>query len=113
MGLRLRIALLMCAAAAAVYTGAEAYRSIQPAKENIIPEEIYARYMAKADTAQFFLRDSGEYVAVYRKERDKDPMTVTNIELSCLRSVDRAMIEAGLPVADHWELLQLLEDLGS
>lgn len=113
MGLRLKIALLMCAVAAAVYTGVEAFRSMQPAEKNIIPEEIYARYVARADTAQFFLKDKGDYVAVYRRERDKDPVTITNIELACLRNVDRAMVEAGIPVADRWELLQLLEDLGS
>ena len=113
MGLRLKIALLMCAAAAAVYTGTEAYRSLQPARESLIPEEIYASYTARADTAQYFLRNDEGYVAVYQKERDKKPVSVTDIELDCLRGADRAMIEEGLPVSDRWELLQLLEDLGS
>ena len=113
MGIRLRIALLMCAVAAAVYTGVEAYRSIKPVERSIIPEEIYAHFAAKAETAQFFLKNSEGYVAVYEKERDRDPMAVTDIELGCLRNVDKAMIEAGLPVSDRWELLQLLEDLGS
>ena len=113
MGFRLRIALLMCAVAAAVYTGVEAYRSLKPEEHSIIPEEIYAHYAAKAETAQFFLRNSEGYVAVFEKARDKAPMAVTDIELGCLRSADKAMIEAGLPVSDRWELLQLLEDLGS
>ena len=113
MGLRLRIALLMCAAAAAVFAGTEAYRSLRPEEKKIIPEEIYARYAAGAENAQFFLKNSDGYIAVYEKERDKKPMVITSIELSCLRSVDKAMIEAGLPVSDRWELLQLLEDLGS
>ena len=113
MGLRLRIALLMCAVAAAIYTGTEAYRTLQPPEKNIIPQEIYALYAARADTAQFILKNSEGYVAVYEKERDRKPMAVTNIELSCLRNVDRAMVEQGIPVADRWELLQLLEDLGS
>lgn len=113
MGMRLRIALLMCAAAAAVYAGAEAYRSLRPPEESAVPEEIYARYEALADTAEYFLRDREGFVAVYEKGHKKTPLAVTDIELASLRKADSAMIEEGLPVADRWELLQLLEDLGS
>lgn len=113
MGLRIRVALLMCAVAAAVYSGAEAWRSLQPAGGSIIPEELSVRYAAAAETAQYYLRDNGGHVAVYQKKRGAEPLAVTDIELDCLRSVDRALVEQGLPVADRWELLQLLEDLGS
>lgn len=113
MGTRLKIALLMGVAAAAVYTGAEAYRTIRPAEEDDLPRELYASYEAKADIAQFFLKDSGGYVAIYDKARGHTPLAVTDIELDCLRKADKAMVRAGLPVADRWELLQLLEDLGS
>lgn len=113
MGLKLRIVLLMCLTAAAVYMGGEAYRSLQPVSRSQIPQEVYARYLAGADMARFYLRGSEGYVAIYEKERDKTPLAVTDIELQCLRSADRAMIESGIPVLDRQELLQLLEDLGS
>ena len=111
--MRLKLALLMCLAAAAVYTGAEAWRSLQPVRENKLPEEVYARFLARADTAEFYLKDQGEYVAVYADARDREPLRVTDIELRCLRRADRAMLEAGIPVLSRQELLLLLEDLGS
>ncbi len=52
-------------------------------------------------------------MAVYAGARDSEPVTVTGIELDCLRSADRAMVEQGIPVTDRKELLLLLEDLGS
>lgn len=113
MGLRLRMALLMGLAAAAVFLGAEAWRGLQPVRKNELPEELYARFAARADTAEFYLRGSGGYVAVFTDARDREPVTVTGIELTGLRSVDRAMVEEGIPVSDRRELLSLLEDLGS
>ncbi len=113
MGTRLKIALLMGVIAAAVYAGTEAYRTLSPAGGGDLPQELYASYAAKSDIAQFFLKDSGGYVAIYDKARGHTPLAVTDIELDCLRRADKAMVQAGLPVADRWELLQLLEDLGS
>ena len=101
MKLRLRMALLMCLMAAAVFTGAEAWRGLRPVRESKLPAELYAPFAAGADTAEFFLRQSGDYVGVFSGQLEE------------LRVVDRAMIEAGLPVADRKELLLLLEDLGS
>ena len=61
----------------------------------------------------FFLRQEGDYVAVYPARRDREALRVTGIELRGLRKVDQAMIREGLPVRSMQELLQLLEDLGS
>ena len=52
-------------------------------------------------------------MAVFERARDREPVSVTGIELKNLREADRAMIEAGIPVISRHELLQLLEDLGS
>ena len=41
MGLRTRIALLLCLAAAAVYTGGEALKRLEPAQTEL-PEGIYS-----------------------------------------------------------------------
>ena len=113
MKLRLRVALLMCLAAAAVFTGAEAFRSLKPQRGGELSPELYAPYASQADSAEFFIRGSGGYVAVFGGRRDKEPVAVTAISLAKLRSVDRAMVERGIPVADRKELLSLLEDFGS
>ena len=52
-------------------------------------------------------------MAVYDGDGYRAPLSVTGIELQCLRGADRAMVEAGIPVTDRRELLLLLEDLGS
>lgn len=113
MRLKLRIALLVLLATAALYTGGEAYRSLKPSRNSLVPEDIYSSFQARAEDAQFFLKSSGGYVAVYEDERYRSPLTVTGIETSCLRGADRAMLEEGIPVSDRRELLLLLEDLGS
>lgn len=113
MKLKMRIALLLCLAAAAMYTGAEALRGLQPERDSLLPQEIYSRFAARAETAEYFLKSSGDYVAVFQRPRDRQPLSVTGIELAQLRGADRAMVEAGIPVGDRRELLLLLEDLGS
>ncbi len=112
MGLKLRIALMTCLVAAAAFTAAEAFRSIVPEK-TAIPEEVYARFRGREEDAEYFLRPCQGYVAVYGSQREKEPVSVTDIELANLRSADRAMVQKGIPVADQRELLSLLEDLGS
>jgi len=112
MGLRLRIALLMCLAAAAAWSAAAAYESLRPPEIYALPEEVYAGYMENEAQARFTIKASGEYVAVYSGSNDRTPF-VTDIELSALRAADRAMLELGIPVRDREELLALLEDLGS
>ncbi len=113
MGLRLRIALLMLLAAAAAFTGAEAWRGLGTPEDRSLPHEIYDSYAARAESALYYLRESGGYVAVYETARSREPLRVTKIELRCLRNADRAMVQAGIPVLSRQELLLLLEDLGS
>lgn len=113
MSLRVKAALLLCLFAGALYSGAEAFRSIQPPANARLPKEIYERFAVRAEAAEYVLKDSGRYVAVYDKAKSREPLSVTGIELRCLREADRAMIEAGIPVISRRELLLLLEDLGS
>ena len=112
MGLRTRIALLLCLAAAAVYTGGEALKRLEPAQTEL-PEEIYSAYAANEKQAEYFLRARDGYVAVYTGKRESELSDVTLIELEGLRTADRAMVERGIPVVSRTELLSLLEDLGS
>ena len=110
---RAKAALLMCLMAGALFSAAEAFRSVQPPATARLPKEIYERFAVRADAAEFLLKDSGRYVAVYEKAKGREPLSVTGIELRCLREADRAMVEAGIPVISRRELLLLLEDLGS
>lgn len=112
MGLKTRIALLLCLAAAAVYTGGEALRSLQPVQSGL-PEEIYAAYAANEKQAEYFLKSHEGYVAVYTGKRESELSDVTQIEVDGLRTADKAMLEKGIPVVSRTELLSLLEDLGS
>ena len=111
-GMRMKMALMLCAVAAALFTGAEAFRSLRPAAAAQIPRDVYALYSSRAGSAAFYLREEGGYVAVFSSRRGGEPLRVTPIELETLRGGDRAMIRAGLPVEDETELLMLLEDFG-
>jgi hypothetical protein len=113
MRLKWKIALLLFLIGTALFTGAEALRSLRQVPDRNFPAEIYARFARNADSAAFFLRRDGAYIAVFPSGRGRDPLEITRIELQGLRRADRAMIEAGLPVSSRQELLQLLEDLGS
>ena len=113
MSLRAKAALLLCLTAGALYSGAEAFRSVQPPVNAQLPKEIYERYAVRAEAAEYVLRGSGNYVAVFERSGSRDPLSVTGIELRCLRKADRAMVEAGIPVISRRELLLLLEDLAS
>lgn len=93
--------------------GSQAIGSVRQAREYSLPEKIYGEFASKADTAQYFVKNSGGYVTVFDDKRFHDPLTVTEIETEFLRKADRAMLEKGIPVANRTELLRLLEDLGS
>ena len=112
MGLKTRAALLLCLAAAAIYTGGEALKHLEPVQTGL-PEEIYAAYAANEKQAEYFLRAHDGYVAVYTGKRESELSDVTQIEVDGLRTADRAMLEKGIPVLSRTELLTLLEDLGS
>ena len=112
MGLKTRIALLLCLAAAAIYTGGEALKSLEPAQTRL-PEEIYASFAANEKQAEYFLKAHDGYVAVYTGKRESELSDMTEIEVNGLRTADKAMLEKGIPVVSRTELLTLLEDLGS
>ena len=113
MGIRGRIAILMLLAAAAAFCGAEAWRSLRLPERADLPHEIYDAYAARAESALYYLRESEGRIAVFESGRSRSPLRVTEIELASLRTADRAMVEAGIPVLSQQELLLLLEDLGS
>lgn len=113
MNLKLRAGVLALLGATAVYAALGAAKSLHPVVRDTLPAEIYARYSAIEESAQFFLKSCDGFVAVYKGAKGRSPETVTAIEVSSLRSADRAMLARGIPVTDREELLALLEDLGS
>lgn len=113
MGIKIRLAMLACLICAAGFSLYGAYSSIMRAAGQTLPEEVYAQFLAYEAEASYYLRPSGAYVGIYQASRSRTPISVTGIELSALRSADRALIEKGIPVADEAALLTLLEDLGS
>ena len=113
MGMRIRVGLLLLLCATAALTGAEALSTIRKSESGVLPEEVYAQFSARADSAEFYLKSEDGYVAVFGGVRDKRPVTVTTIEVAGLRCADAAMLEKGIPVTNTEQLLALLEDLGS
>ncbi len=111
--IKIRIVILCLLLTAALYMGSQAIGSLQSGKQCSLPEEIYGDFAAKADTAQFFVKNNDGFVTVFKDKKFRKILTVTEIETAFLRKTDRAMLETGIPVADRTELLRLLEDLGS
>lgn len=62
---------------------------------------------------RYVLRDYEGYVAIFVENEPELPMTVTDIQVSTLRELDRKMLVTGMKVDDHEGLVMLLEDLGS
>ena len=110
---RLRIALMILLTLAALRSGIGAYKSIRPYALSAVPEDIYLKYSGSEERAAYCLKNCDGYVAVYDPAHPRTPLDVTVIETSCLRSIDRAMLERGIPVESDTQLLELLEDLGS
>ena len=109
---RLRIALMILLSLAALRSGIGAYKSIRPAL-SAVPEDIYLKYSVRDDKAAYCLKSCDGYVAVYDPAHPRTPLNITVIETACLRSIDRAMLDRGIPVETDTQLLELLEDLGS
>ncbi|MCR5663462.1 MAG: hypothetical protein K6G17_01130 [Oscillospiraceae bacterium] len=111
--IRVRSFLLACLMAAAALAARRAYASIRPAWERDLPEELLRTLESAGEEAEFVLRGQDGFVAVCPAGRRAKPERITDIELSTLRSADRALLERGIPVSDRRALLELLEDLGS
>lgn len=113
MKLRIRIALLILLSLTALKAGVGAYRSIKPYALSALPEDIYYKYSMRGGKAVYCLKSCDGFVAVYDAEHSRAPLSITVIETGCLRDIDRAMLDRGIPVESDTQLLELLEDLGS
>ncbi len=61
----------------------------------------------------YVLRDYEGYVAIYVENDPSCPMTVTDIQVSTLRELDKTLLETGLKIYSREKLMMMLEDLGS
>ena len=61
----------------------------------------------------YVLRDYEGYVAIYVENDPSCPMTVTDIQVSTLRELDKKLLETGLKLYSRERLMMTLEDLGS
>ena len=110
---RLKAALMILLSLAALRSGISAYKSIKPYALSALPKDIYLKYAAHDDKAAYCLKSCDGFVAVYDPSHPRTPLNITVIETACLRDIDRAMLDRGIPVGNDVQLLELLEDLGS
>ena len=108
----IKLVLLLFMLSAAAACAVSAYATVK-ARPSQIPEAVYATLLSSCSDPECYLGESGGYVAVFADRGRRKTISITDIELSALRSGDRAMLEKGIPVADERSLLSLLEDLGS
>ena len=77
--MKIKTALLLCLMSAAALSLCGAYRSLHRVAGPIVPEEVAARFVGREEGAEYFLRESGGYVAVFAgrpgaraRHRDRD-----------------------------------------
>ena len=64
-------------------------------------------------TDGFILRSHEGHIAVYSAAKQREMLTLTDIDTASLPSADQAELEKGIFAGDSDELLMLLEDFGS
>lgn len=69
--------------------------------------------MAESSEICYVLRDYEGYVAIFVENDPSCPMTVTDIQVSTLRELDKMLLETGMKLYSRERLMMTLEDLGS
>jgi len=69
--------------------------------------------MAENKVTCYVLRDYEGYVAIFVENEPSRPMTVTDIQVSTLRELDKTLLETGMKLYSRESLMMTLEDLGS
>ena len=72
-----------------------------------------AACFARPVESSYVLRDYEGYVAVFVENDPGCPMTVTDIEVGTLRELDRRLLQTGMKISSHENLMMTLEDLNS
>ncbi len=113
MKFKIKIAVLcvLCATAVAMTVGA--VKTIAAPDAVSTPPVAVSNASVDDKNAEYYLRDCSGYVAVFRGADSKTPIKVTNIETETLNTVDRGLLQQGIPAENKNELLSLLEDFSS
>ena len=69
--------------------------------------------MAESGETCYVLRDYEGYVAIFVENDPTCPMTVTDIQVSTLRALDKTLLETGMKIYSRERLIMTLEDIGS
>ncbi len=113
MKFKIKIAVLcvLCVTAVAMTVGA--VKTIA-APDAVSPPPVAVSNASVDDkNAEYYLRDCSGYVAVFKGADSKTPIKVTDIETETLNTVDRGLLQQGIPAENKNELLMLLEDFSS
>lgn len=68
---------------------------------------------SESDEICYVLREYEGYIAIYVENEPNRPMTITDIHVSTLRTLDRQLLETGIKIYSRDRLMMTLEDLGS
>jgi hypothetical protein len=72
-----------------------------------------AECMTETDSNSYILKEYEGHVAVFMANDLKNPVTVTDIQVSTLRDLDKKLMETGMRIDSRDRLMMTLEDLGS
>ena len=113
MKFKIKIAVLcvLCVTAVAMTVGA--VKTIAAPDAVSTPPVAVSNASVDDKNAEYYLRDCSGYVAVFKGADSKTPIKVTDIETETLNTVDRGLLQQGIPAENKNELLSLLEDFSS
>lgn len=113
MNFKIKIAVLcvLCVTAVAMTVGA--VKTIAAPDAVSTPPVAVSNASVDDKNAEYYLRDCSGYVAVFKGADSKTPIKVTDIETETLNTVDRGLLQQGIPAENKNELLSLLEDFSS
>lgn len=72
-----------------------------------------AECMTETDSQSYILKEYEGHVAVFMANDLENPVTVTDIQVSTLRELDKKLMETGMKIDSRDRLMMTLEDLGS
>jgi hypothetical protein len=98
-------ALMICAVCSAAFS---TVRYVQEENSNKTAE-----CMTETDSVSYVLKEYEGHVAVFMANDLNNPVTVTDIQVSTLRELDKKLMETGMTIDSRERLMMTLEDLGS
>jgi len=108
--IKFKILLMGLLCIATVFFAAFVFDDFDGGGEN---KEAAVSAMAETNSICYVLREYEGYVAVFVENDPTCPMTVTDIQVSTLRELDRTLLETGIKLYSRERLMMTLEDLGS